>query len=176
LETVQDRMTVLCHLIAVHEWLKTFILILFRAYKYLPVAVLSLLYRNRNYSFACAHNTDFCLSCCTKLIHFRCSSETSVATQQTTPRHIPEDDTLHNHRCENLKSYKKLPVSHTSASSSPCLQNHVIGRSQSKITVIHAFTLCFSEIHINIVLPSVPSSVVLLVVSFPLKFSDLILV
>jgi hypothetical protein len=34
-----------------------------------------------------------------------CSSETSVATQQTTGRHIPEDDTLHNHRCENLKSY-----------------------------------------------------------------------
>jgi hypothetical protein len=35
-----------------------------------------------------------------------CSSETSVATQQTTRRHIPEDDALHNHRCETLKSYK----------------------------------------------------------------------
>jgi hypothetical protein len=34
-----------------------------------------------------------------------CSSETTLATQQTTRRHIPEDDTLHNHRCENLKSY-----------------------------------------------------------------------
>jgi chromosomal replication initiation ATPase DnaA len=34
-----------------------------------------------------------------------CSSETSVETQRTTRRHIPEDDTLHNHRCENLKSY-----------------------------------------------------------------------
>jgi hypothetical protein len=34
-----------------------------------------------------------------------CSSETPVATQHTTRRHIPEDDTLHNHRCENLKSY-----------------------------------------------------------------------
>jgi hypothetical protein len=34
-----------------------------------------------------------------------CSSETSVATQQTTRRHSPEDDTFHNHRCENLKSY-----------------------------------------------------------------------
>jgi hypothetical protein len=33
------------------------------------------------------------------------SSETSVETQQTTRRHIPEDDTLQNHRCENLKSY-----------------------------------------------------------------------
>jgi hypothetical protein len=28
------------------------------------------------------------------------------ATQQTTRRHVPEDDTLHNERCENLKSYK----------------------------------------------------------------------
>jgi hypothetical protein len=35
-----------------------------------------------------------------------CSSETSVETQRTTRRHIPEDDTFHNHhRCENLKSY-----------------------------------------------------------------------
>jgi hypothetical protein len=36
------------------------------------------------------------------------SSETSVATQRTTRHHIPEDDTLHNHRCENLKSYMHL--------------------------------------------------------------------
>jgi hypothetical protein len=34
-----------------------------------------------------------------------CSSETSVDTQRTTRRYIPEDDTLHNHHCENLKSY-----------------------------------------------------------------------
>jgi hypothetical protein len=33
-----------------------------------------------------------------------CSSETSVATQQTTWSHIPEGDTLHNHRCVNLKT------------------------------------------------------------------------
>jgi hypothetical protein len=32
------------------------------------------------------------------------SSETSVDPQQTTRRYIPEDGTLHNHRCENLKS------------------------------------------------------------------------
>jgi hypothetical protein len=32
------------------------------------------------------------------------SSETSVETQPTTRRHVPED-TLHNRRCENLKSY-----------------------------------------------------------------------
>jgi hypothetical protein len=35
-----------------------------------------------------------------------CSSETLAATQQTTRRHIPEDDTLHKYRCKNLKSYK----------------------------------------------------------------------
>jgi hypothetical protein len=34
-----------------------------------------------------------------------CSSETLVASQQTTRHHIPEDDTIHNHRCENLKTY-----------------------------------------------------------------------
>jgi hypothetical protein len=33
-----------------------------------------------------------------------CSSETSVETQRTTRPHIPENDTLHNHRRENLKS------------------------------------------------------------------------
>jgi hypothetical protein len=30
--------------------------------------------------------------------------ETSVDIQRTTLRYIPEDSTLHNHRCENLKS------------------------------------------------------------------------
>jgi hypothetical protein len=35
------------------------------------------------------------------------SSETSGTTQRTTRRHIPEEDTLQNHRCENLKSYIK---------------------------------------------------------------------
>jgi hypothetical protein len=34
-----------------------------------------------------------------------CSSETSVDSERTTRRYIPEDGTLHNHRCENLKSY-----------------------------------------------------------------------
>jgi hypothetical protein len=31
------------------------------------------------------------------------SSETSV-NPRSTPRHIPEDNILHSHRCENLKS------------------------------------------------------------------------
>jgi hypothetical protein len=37
-----------------------------------------------------------------------CSSKPSVETRRTTWRHIPEDDTLHNHRCENLKSYTAI--------------------------------------------------------------------
>jgi hypothetical protein len=32
------------------------------------------------------------------------SSETSVDSQRTEGRYIPEDRTLHNYRCENLKS------------------------------------------------------------------------
>jgi hypothetical protein len=37
-----------------------------------------------------------------------CSSETSVDTQRTTWRYIPEDGILHNHCCENLKSFTKM--------------------------------------------------------------------
>jgi hypothetical protein len=33
------------------------------------------------------------------------SSETSVDYQRTTRRYAPEDRTLHNHRCENIKFY-----------------------------------------------------------------------
>jgi hypothetical protein len=32
-------------------------------------------------------------------------SEMLVDFQQTTRRYIPEDSALHNHRCDNLKSY-----------------------------------------------------------------------
>jgi hypothetical protein len=35
-----------------------------------------------------------------------CSFETSVDFQKTTRPYIPEDGTIHNQRCENLKSYK----------------------------------------------------------------------
>jgi hypothetical protein len=43
-----------------------------------------------------------------------CSSETSVDSQRTTCRYLPEDGTLHTHRCENLKSYiqKATPSNH----------------------------------------------------------------
>jgi hypothetical protein len=40
-----------------------------------------------------------------------CSSETSVGFQRTTWRYIPEDSTLHIHRCENLKSYRHKEAS-----------------------------------------------------------------
>jgi hypothetical protein len=33
-------------------------------------------------------------------------SETSVDSQRTIRRYIPEDDTLQNYRCKNFKSYK----------------------------------------------------------------------
>jgi hypothetical protein len=33
-----------------------------------------------------------------------CSSETPVDFQRTTRRHLAEDTTLHNHRCDNLRS------------------------------------------------------------------------
>jgi hypothetical protein len=38
-----------------------------------------------------------------------CSTETSIDIRRTTRRYIPEDSTLHNHRCENLKSWLCLP-------------------------------------------------------------------
>jgi hypothetical protein len=40
----------------------------------------------------------------------RCYSETSVDFQRTTRRYIPEDSTLHNHCCENLKTYNLIIV------------------------------------------------------------------
>jgi hypothetical protein len=46
-----------------------------------------------------------------------CSSEMSADFQRTTRPYIPEDRTLYNHRCENLRSYMKrilvLLVSYT---------------------------------------------------------------
>jgi hypothetical protein len=36
------------------------------------------------------------------------SSETTVNFHRTTQRYVPEDGTLHNHRCEELKSRKDI--------------------------------------------------------------------
>jgi hypothetical protein len=62
--------------------------------------------------------TDFTLVFCpaysnlqTRAIY---SSETSVEFHWTTQRYISEDSTLHNHRCENLKSYIILTFTSTS--------------------------------------------------------------
>jgi Fe2+ transport system protein B len=47
-----------------------------------------------------------CFACFSTLkIEAICSSEMSVHFQQTTRYYIPDDRTLHNHHCENLKSY-----------------------------------------------------------------------
>jgi hypothetical protein len=46
----------------------------------------------------------------TQKIDEMCSSKTSVDFQRTTRRYTPEDRTLHNHRCEDLKSYIALIV------------------------------------------------------------------
>jgi hypothetical protein len=35
--------------------------------------------------------------------------EVQVDFQRATERYIPEDRTLYNYRCENLKSYKMIP-------------------------------------------------------------------
>jgi hypothetical protein len=46
-----------------------------------------------------------CSAYSTLKIETICSSETSIDFQQTTRRYFPEDSTLHNYCCENLKSY-----------------------------------------------------------------------
>jgi hypothetical protein len=75
---------------------------------------------------ACWFFAEFISS--TLKIKAMCSSEKSVETQRTTLRHIPEDDTLHYHSCENLKSYllffvvceRKDPEFQLQAPCSPC--------------------------------------------------------
>jgi hypothetical protein len=47
-----------------------------------------------------------------------CSSKTSSDFKRTTRRYSPEDRTLHNHRCENLRSYISWLVSTGDVSSS----------------------------------------------------------
>jgi hypothetical protein len=56
--------------------------------------------------------TCFTLASClayssTLKIEATCSSETSVDFQWTTRRYIPENRTLQNRRCENLRSHKQ---------------------------------------------------------------------
>jgi hypothetical protein len=58
------------------------------------------------------------------------SSKTSGTTLRTTRRHIPEDDTLQNHRCENLKSYN---IHHV----------HTEVRKQNVLVIIYLFETFF---------------------------------
>jgi hypothetical protein len=39
------------------------------------------------------------------MVEATCFSETTIDSQRTTRRYIPEDRNLHNHRGENLRSY-----------------------------------------------------------------------
>jgi hypothetical protein len=69
-----------------------------------------------------------------------CSSETSGDFQRTTQRYIPEESTLHNHRCENLKSYILSPFSFGNFSAS-----HVKRVRQG---ILHRKILRFPQLHI----------------------------
>jgi hypothetical protein len=65
----------------------------------------------RNISHAACSMLVSCLVYSLTLkIEETCSSETSVDFQRTKRRYIPEDRTLLNHRCGNLKSYRILIV------------------------------------------------------------------
>jgi hypothetical protein len=50
------------------------------------------------------------ISLSTFILYFQHFIATSlfICSSLTTRRYIPEDGTLHNHSCENLKSYKEL--------------------------------------------------------------------
>jgi hypothetical protein len=65
--------------------------------------------RNQSESNLCLPPTFMLVSCSAYSSALKmeaiCSSGTSVDSQRTTRGYIPEDGTLHNHRCENRKSY-----------------------------------------------------------------------
>jgi hypothetical protein len=56
-----------------------------------------------------------------------CSYGTWVDFQRTTQRYIPEDRTLHNDRCENLKSYTGHALIRGVERSNA--QTHLLGKS-----------------------------------------------
>jgi hypothetical protein len=63
--------------------------------------------QTRNQREACSKQSSYLAYCSTlkmEAIHY---SETKADFQWTTRHYIAEDRTLHNHSCENLKSYKK---------------------------------------------------------------------
>jgi hypothetical protein len=76
-----------------------------------------------------------------------CSSETSVDTQRTTRRYIPEVDTLHNHRCENLKSYERQKVCNRPLPlPSSCFHFAVLSHGFIQLFTIYAFDIALLNI------------------------------
>jgi hypothetical protein len=73
--------------------------------KSLPMAVMEHQFHGHSTRSLVSILTSQTLNSSTLKMEAISSSETSGATERTTRRHIPENDTLHNHRCENLKSY-----------------------------------------------------------------------
>jgi hypothetical protein len=73
------------------------------------------------------------------------SAETSVDTQRITRRHIPENSTVHNNRCENLKSYNSEDGKHqpktskTARNSPPPLTDREVSLSPS-FPLVHTIT------------------------------------
>jgi hypothetical protein len=75
-----------------------------------------------------------------------------VATQQITRRHIPEVDTLHNHRCENLKSYKPviLKIFHLSYHNYFLNNRNLLLPQQNKASIFYKNCI-FTIMHILII-------------------------
>jgi hypothetical protein len=77
-----------------------------------------------------------------------CSYETSVDTQRTTRRYIPEDGALHNHRCEILKFYiiflngiqmfSPYYAQNSGIQFDHCMNHH----KKKEINGIHYFLIC----------------------------------
>jgi hypothetical protein len=62
-----------------------------------------------------------------------CSSETTVDFQRTTRNYIPEDRILHNHRCEDLKSYLLFFLLSLFISCFPCFTHFLFSHLSKSI-------------------------------------------
>jgi hypothetical protein len=78
------------------------------------------------------------------------SSETSLEFQWTA-HYIPEDSTLHNHRCENLKSYI-LYIVHSWKKGSSGSQKWLLSTVEMKADTSRTTPICFRWLQVNITL------------------------